>query len=79
MSAVVISLAERREAAGLPTRAIHVWHILSGSYVRAAVEVDPDWPHIDATWFDSEGEAFDQAIALQNDTGLPILTHGRSF
>jgi hypothetical protein len=75
MSALIISLAERREAAGRPSRAIHVWHVMSGSYVRAAVKVDPDWPDVDATRFNSRGEAFDYAMSLQNDTGLPILSH----
>lgn len=77
MSGVVISLSERREAAGLPSRAIHVWHTMSGSYVRAAVKIDPDWPDVDAARFNSGGEAFDYAMRLQDEISLPILTHGR--
>lgn len=72
MSAVVIPM---------PGLAVHIWQGVNGWYGVDTVRgnVDPDFPPEGAPLFEDHAEANDHASALQDRTGLPVVSHLRSF
>jgi hypothetical protein len=72
MSAVIIPL---------PGLAVHIWQGASGWFDVDTVRgnVDPDFPPEGAELFDDYAAADDHATAIQDRTGLPVVSHLGSF
>ena len=72
MSAVIIPLR------GL---AVHIWHGASGWFGVDTVRgnVDPDFPPEGAELFEDHAAAHDHATAIQDRTGLPVVSHLGGF
>lgn len=72
MSGVIVSM---------PGLAVHIWAANDGRFGVDTVRgnVDPDFPPEGAELFDVYADASDHADAMQNRTGLPVISHLRSF
>jgi hypothetical protein len=65
----------------LPGLAVHIWQGASGWFGVDTVrgKLDPDFPPEGAELFEDYADANARAEVLQDRTGLPILSHMRSF
>lgn len=65
----------------MPGLAVHIWAANDGRFGVDTVRgnVDPDFPPEGAELFEDHAGASDHAEAIQNRTGLPVISHLRSF
>jgi hypothetical protein len=65
----------------LPGLAVHIFQVASGWFGVDTVRgnVDPDFPPEGAELFEEHAEANAHAQALQDRSGLPVVSHLRSF
>jgi hypothetical protein len=65
----------------MPGLAIHIWQNINGWFGVDTVRgnVDPDFPPEGAELFEEYAEANARVEALQDRSGLPVLSHMRSF
>lgn len=61
----------------LPGWAIHIWPSQGGWFGVDAHRgtMDPDFPPEGAPLFERCGDAFDQAVSINERTGFPIISH----
>lgn len=65
----------------LPGLAVHIWSEPHGGFGVKTMRgrIDPDFPPCDHQAFDDHGIALDHALAIQERTGLPVITHVEGF
>ncbi len=65
----------------MPGLAVHIWQGASGWFGVDTVRgnVDPDFPPEGAELFEEHAEANAYAQVLQDRSGLPVVSHLRSF
>lgn len=65
----------------LPGLAVHIWSEPHGGFGVKTVRgpIDPDFPPSGHQPFYDHGIALDHALAIQERTGLPVITHVEGY